>query len=988
MEAKGRDGPPASASVDTAVAAAAAAPLLMAETLAEAPRRRASGSKRKASASSSSTPVKRQAKERNLLHHLFPVHNGPCTRARQSPHKHAAASHRSVEHAAASAWASEARGTDASASGGPIKAEEEEEVEEPLVDVEFEAVRSRGVDVHAVPTAAGWFSWKVIHPVEKHMLPSFFSGKSENRTPEVYMEIRNSIIKKFHSDPQTQVELKDFSELSVGDMDARQEILEFLDHWGLINFHPFPPSENEASKSDADDREKTSTLVDKMYQFETIQSFPRLATKKEESLVPAVPPCLLPESALLDDLIRPVGPSVEYHCNSCSADCSRKRYHCQKQVVFLVYGKYFVELQQTRKVDFLVTFVHQFIIFIENAENLLFLSQADFDLCADCYNDGKFGSGMLPADFILMESAEGPGLSVGSWTDQETLLLLEALELFGENWNEIAEHVATKTKAQCILHFLQMPIEDSFLEGGDDDDDVNESNPGSKDQILSTKESTATNTSESVEDDKKEAKEETSHTNAPDAEAKKSESSDIVDEPITSKTDRLVNKNTADVNICHETGASFAIDALKAAFQAVGYFPEQGGLGSFAEAGNPVMALAVFLSGLVESDAVITSCRSSLKAMSEDSPSIQLATRHCFLLEDPPIDRKDPHLSVSAVAETNNEEAHKDGNKTQTLDATDESKEKNEISTSVDNDGNSSNLLPDFSLKQIDEKEVNDVIPSKAVPTTVQESIDQSLSGDQCMTSNVKDVTDASLPVDPMQSTMKETENLASQGEDSKSQEKEIIGSKSVGEKPNTMTNSEDLISADKVQQHTDIAKINTKVVLEEQECVQLGASANETKGKADEGERTESHSDDEKNSDPTGVDDDHNIDRLKRAAVTALSAAALKAKLLAKLEENEILKLVSLVIEKQLHKLEAKLAFFADIDSVVLRMREQTEKARQRLMLERSQIIAARLGVPTSSLRANPATLPANRLAMGYGATGIKPPNMAWQKPPPVRRP
>ncbi|RWW89110.1 hypothetical protein BHE74_00001916 [Ensete ventricosum] len=158
MEAKGRDGPPASASVETAVAAVAAAPLLTGETLAEAPRRRASGSKRKASASSSSTPVKRQAKERNLLHHLFPVHNGPCTRARQSPHKHAAASHRPVEHAAASAWASEARGTDASASGGPIKAEEDEDVEEPLVDVEFEAVRSRGVDVHAVPTAAGELS--------------------------------------------------------------------------------------------------------------------------------------------------------------------------------------------------------------------------------------------------------------------------------------------------------------------------------------------------------------------------------------------------------------------------------------------------------------------------------------------------------------------------------------------------------------------------------------------------------------------------------------------------------------------------------------------------------------------------------------------------------------------------------------------------------------------------------------------------------------
>lgn len=37
-----------------------------------------------------------------------------------------------------------------------------------------------------------------------------------------------------------------------------------------------------------------------------------------------------------------------------------------------------------------------------------------------------------------------------------------------------------------------------------------------------------------------------------------------------------------------------------------------------------------------------TSIRSSLKAISEDSPSMQLATRHCFLLEDPPSDNKDP----------------------------------------------------------------------------------------------------------------------------------------------------------------------------------------------------------------------------------------------------------------------------------------------------------------------------------------------------------
>ena len=51
-----------------------------------------------------------------------------------------------------------------------------------------------------------------------------------------------------------------------------------------------------------------------------------------------------------------------------------------------------------------------------------------------------------------------------SWTDQETLLLLEAMEIYNENWNEIAEHVGTKSKAQCILHFVRLPMEDGPLE--------------------------------------------------------------------------------------------------------------------------------------------------------------------------------------------------------------------------------------------------------------------------------------------------------------------------------------------------------------------------------------------------------------------------------------------------------------------------------------------------------------------------------------------
>ena len=51
-----------------------------------------------------------------------------------------------------------------------------------------------------------------------------------------------------------------------------------------------------------------------------------------------------------------------------------------------------------------------------------------------------------------------------SWTHEETLLLLEGLEKYNDNWNAIAEHVGTKSKAQCIHHFICIPVEDGLLE--------------------------------------------------------------------------------------------------------------------------------------------------------------------------------------------------------------------------------------------------------------------------------------------------------------------------------------------------------------------------------------------------------------------------------------------------------------------------------------------------------------------------------------------
>lgn len=65
---------------------------------------------------------------------------------------------------------------------------------------------------------------------------------------------------------------------------------------------------------------------------------------------------------------------------------------------------------------------------------------------------------------IVQAKGAAPGRD---WTHQETLLLLEALEMYKDDWNQVADHVGTRTQDECILHFIQLPIQDPYLEETD-----------------------------------------------------------------------------------------------------------------------------------------------------------------------------------------------------------------------------------------------------------------------------------------------------------------------------------------------------------------------------------------------------------------------------------------------------------------------------------------------------------------------------------------
>ncbi|GMP37974.1 hypothetical protein CsSME_00009418 [Camellia sinensis var. sinensis] len=910
-------------------------------------RRRGGGQKRKGSGGggNASTPSssKRQAREKPSAISQTPIHNGPCTRARQSPSTTATTAS-GPSAAAVVKKEAEAEGVAAAevppGFGEEVKAAEETSVmEEDLealeakIEAEYQVIRLRDVNAHVVPIPAGWFSWTKVHPLEERTLPSFFNGKSKSRTPEIYMEIRNWIMRKFHENPNTQIELKVLSELSVGELDARQEVMEFLDHWGLINYHPFPESDPAMPNANGGDGlPKINSLVEKLYRFETEQlCAPEVS--RTNVITPAVPSGLFPESAVAEELVRQEGPSVEYHCNSCSADCSRTRYHCQKQ--------------------------------------------ADYDLCTECFNNGKLDSGLSPTDFILMEPAEAAGVSGGKWTDQETLLLLEALELYNENWNEIAEHVATKTKAQCILHFVQMPIEDTFMDCDDEKD-------------ASVKENADTAMADNDSSTPKET-----------PEIPESRTGTDENQPQSSPMEIPKPEDASELKAVQKADENFALKALKEAFEAVGSFPMAGGQFSFAEAGNPVMALAAFLVRVVEPNKATALVRSSLKSISGNSSSMQLAARHSFLLEDPPGDKKKSADSERAVAETierdaqknekQNEENGKEEKSNSVLDGgdlpNDHKSEKDKVSareekelpishddrcTEQSNKSDNPDLPKDLEIGDV--KESDDLTPKADIRTSSGKEPGGQTREETLISLNESDNPD--IPKDMAAKSAKESDD---------STPKEEIPSGSAKEPG-------DGASEEGASQSTEAAKdavvFPDSVPSKKKQTEQLIKTNSTTENERNTGEEETKDSNNEKQ-DTKKTKDYHNIDKMKRAAVTAISAAAVKAKLLADQEEDQIRQLATLLIDKQLHKLETKLAFFTEMESVVMRVREQMERSKQRLYQERAQIIATRLGLPASSSGRpmQQQSLPINRVAMGYANSATKPPmSMTSQRPPASR--
>jgi SWI/SNF related-matrix-associated actin-dependent regulator of chromatin subfamily C len=78
------------------------------------------------------------------------------------------------------------------------------------------------------------------------------------------------------------------------------------------------------------------------------------------------------------------------------------------------------------------------------------------NLCGLCYAEGKYPTGLNSGDFSKLDVASlEHGMRV-PWTDEETLMLLSAIEEFANDWDSVAQKVG-RPKDQCVFQFLRLP---------------------------------------------------------------------------------------------------------------------------------------------------------------------------------------------------------------------------------------------------------------------------------------------------------------------------------------------------------------------------------------------------------------------------------------------------------------------------------------------------------------------------------------------------
>ncbi|CAN7137561.1 unnamed protein product [Brassica rapa subsp. narinosa] len=91
----------------------------------------------------------------------------------------------------------------------------------------------------------------------------------------------------------------------------------------------------------------------------------------------------------------------------------------------------------------------------------------ELTLCARCYVRGNYRVGINSSEFKRVELSEE---SKTGWSEKETLLLLEAVMHYGDDWKKVASHVTGRTEKDCVSQFVKLPFGEQFAKDSDSED--------------------------------------------------------------------------------------------------------------------------------------------------------------------------------------------------------------------------------------------------------------------------------------------------------------------------------------------------------------------------------------------------------------------------------------------------------------------------------------------------------------------------------------
>ncbi|KAI9930171.1 hypothetical protein AWENTII_003350 [Aspergillus wentii] len=330
---------------------------------------------------------------------------------------------------------------------------------------------------HAIilPSYSTWFDMHTIHPIEKKALAEFFNARNRSKTPAVYKDYRDFMINTYRLSPIEYLTVTACRRNLAGDVCAIMRVHSFLEQWGLINYQvdpqtrpsnigppftghfrvtadtprglqPFQPGPNHfvtpgkplpstdraasatpASKADLNLEIRRNIYDDKGKEITPATEEKDKQTNGDGSSANGT----AGDTKTLEGAAR--DPRRKFHCFTCGIDCTRLRFH---------YAKATPANANPNAPD------------------------TKYDLCPNCFLQGRMPSSHSASDFVKLEDNAHSLVpdKDAPWSDSELVLLLEGLENFDDNWEQIANHVGTRTREECVMKFLQLEIEDKYVE--------------------------------------------------------------------------------------------------------------------------------------------------------------------------------------------------------------------------------------------------------------------------------------------------------------------------------------------------------------------------------------------------------------------------------------------------------------------------------------------------------------------------------------------